>query len=83
MKELEKKIAKAIRKADKSYFWEDYDKQAKAVMACLQKEGYKLVPTKATEDQVEAGVNSIHSGRVKPHELVKWIYEGMVKAHKE
>ncbi len=81
-KDLRKDIAKAIKKADKSYFWEDYNKQANAVMDCLKKSGYTLVPSKATEDQIEAGVNSIHSGRVRPHELVAWIYEGMVKAFK-
>lgn len=76
--EIEDTIAKAIKKADKSYFFEDYNKQAKAVVKMLESEGYKVVPKLASPKQIEAGTAAISSGRVRPADLVHTIYAIMV-----
>ncbi len=51
-------IADTIQKADKSYLFEDYTKQALAVVQALKSEGYIVVPRKATEAMLEAGEKS-------------------------
>lgn len=80
MSELEETIAKAIKKADKRYFFENYSKQAKAVLAALEKDGYKVVPKTATPSQIEVGTNAIGSGRVRPADFVHTLYALMVNA---
>lgn len=75
---IEDEIAEAIQKADKSYFFEDYNKQAKAVIRALHKAGYAVVPKTPSETMVEAGKNAVTSGRVRPADFVKTIYELMV-----
>lgn len=80
MSDIQDEISKAIKKADSSYFFEDYDKQAKAVVSALDKAGYKIVPKIAVEKQIEAGTNMISRGRVRPAELVHTIYAVMVAA---
>ena len=80
MSEIEDTIAQAIQKADNSYFFENYSKQAKAVLKALEKEGYRIVPKLASEKQIEAGTNTISKGRVRPTDLVHTIYAVMVAA---
>lgn len=82
MKALRDTIAKAIKKADSSYFFENYSKQAGAVLSCLEKEGYALLPTTPSEEMIKTGLDNIPSGRVKPEKLVENIYLAMVKAAK-
>ena len=78
--DIEDTIAKAIKKADSSYFFEDYNKQAKAVLKMLDKEGYKVVPKLATPRQIEAGTAAISKGRVRPVDFVHTLYAVMVAA---
>lgn len=78
--ELETLIAKSIKRADNTYFFENYNKQAKAVVKALDREGYKVVPKMASEQQIEAGKAAISSGRVRPADLVHTIYAIMVAA---
>jgi hypothetical protein len=78
-KSLRKTIAETIKKADSSYFFEDYTKQANAVMEVMVKEGYKIVPLQPTEEMIKIGLDNLPSGRVKPEELIKRIYTAMVK----
>lgn len=73
-------IAHAIRAADKRYFFEDYTAQAGAVVQALRKAGLVVAPLKADEAMVEAGSQAILSGRVKPSEHVRTVYEVMVQA---
>lgn len=79
MASLNKTIAKAIKQADKSYFFEDYTKQARAVLSALEREGYTVVPKQPTEDMLQTGVDCIQSGSVKPQALVSRIYQAMVR----
>jgi uncharacterized protein (DUF849 family) len=78
--EIEETIAKAIKKADSSYFFENYNKQAKAVLRLLDKEGYKVVPKLADPNQIEAGKAAISRGRVRPADFVHTLYAIMVAA---
>lgn len=71
-------IADAIQKADKSYLFEDYTKQASAVVQLLRDEGYAIVPRRATEAMLDAGEQSILAGKVHPKEHVRTVYEAMV-----
>jgi predicted CoA-binding protein len=80
MSEIQDLIAGAIQKADSSYFFENYNKQAAAVLAALQKEGYAVVPKKPSEKQLAIGKAAVTSGRVKPSDLVEMIYSVMVNA---
>ena len=70
-------IARAIKKADSSYFFENYTKQAKAALRALEKEGYIVAPLASTKEMEEAGAEAILSGKVKPQTLVRQIYEAM------
>lgn len=78
--ELREAIAKAIKKADNSYFFENYSKQARAVLAALEKEGYALLPLQPNEQMIKKGLDNIPNGRVKPETLVERIYAAMTKA---
>lgn len=80
MSDIEDTIALAIKKADSSYFFENYDKQAKAVLKMLDKEGYKVVPKLASPKQIEVGTSTIGSGRVRPQDFVHTLYAIMVAA---
>jgi len=78
MSDIEDLVAKAIDKADSSYFFENYTKQAKGVIKMLDKEGYKIVPKLADPKQIEAGTAAISRGRVRPQDLVHTIYAIMI-----
>lgn len=60
-------IQDAIAKADSSYFFEDYTKQAKAVIAALEREGYKLVPKDCDEEVWKKVADQMRTGRLQPH----------------
>jgi hypothetical protein len=77
-KELRNAIASAIKKADSSYFFEDYSKQAGAVLKVLEKEGYALLPLEPNSDMIKSGLDSITSGSIKPEKLVTKIYAAMI-----
>jgi hypothetical protein len=77
--DLRDTIAKAIKKADNSVFFENYSKQASAVMAALEREGYALLPKQPDEAMLKIGVDNIPSGRLKPEQLVSRIYQSMVQ----
>lgn len=73
-------IAKAIKEADKSYFWEDYSKQASSVMKALYFAGYVIVPETPSVKMVKSGVDSVMIGRTQPQELAKQIYTAMIRS---
>ena len=73
-------IANTIQKADSSYFFENYTKQAAAVISMLESKGYLIVPKKPTEEMISAGENGIRSGKVKPAEHVQHVYTTMALA---
>jgi 2-iminoacetate synthase ThiH len=71
-------IAEAIQKADRSYLFEDYTKQALAVLQALKEQGYTVVPRRATEAMLEAGEKAILPGKMHPKDHVRWVYDAMV-----
>lgn len=60
-------IQDAIAKADSSYFFEDYTKQAKAVLAALKAAGYAVVPTEHDEEIWKKVADQMRTGRLQPH----------------
>lgn len=76
---LEDIIAKAIKDADKSFFNEDYTKQARSVMYALKKAGYEVAPIRPPEGLVEWAKENIPFGRLRPAELITQMYSMMVE----
>lgn len=75
-------IAKAIKTADKSWFNENYTKQAEAVIKTLEGAGYMVVPVKPDDKMVKAGKEAMQAGRFKSSEVVSNLYAAMVRATK-
>ena len=73
-------IAEAIRKADSSYFFENYTKQAKAVVKELSALGYVLAPKEPTKEMVKAGVYAISLGMIDAKKLATEVYKDMLEA---
>ncbi len=72
-------IETAISKADASYFFENYTKQAHAVLKALDSAGFTILPKDlpdATWTQVAA---EMRTGRVKPEEHVKDVYQTVMR----
>lgn len=80
MIDLRKTIATSIKSADKSWFNEDYTKQAAQVMRDLRKAGYLIVPAEPGEKGIEAGLEAMTAGRHRPADVVSTIYRAMVAA---
>lgn len=68
---LQSTIANAIQKADSSYFFENYTKQAQAVIAALDAKGF-VVMAKDLPNEVWTQISKeMRTGRVKPEDHVK------------
>lgn len=76
---LNKLIAKAIRKTDKSYFFEDYGEQASAVISALKQQGYVIVPKEASEEMCEFAAENMTTGRMKPEQHVAHVWRTMIE----
>jgi len=81
-RKLANTIAHAIKKADKRYFFEDYTKQADAVLAALKKAGMTVVPREPTPEIIEAGKNSLKYGAQRPGDMLRALYQAMIGAAK-
>lgn len=79
--ELEIVIAKAIKKADWTYFNENYNRQARSVMKALIKNGFQIVPMDPTRKMVEEGTEALEVGQHLPSEVVTRIYHAMIDAN--
>jgi hypothetical protein len=79
-KGLNKLIAGAIKASDKSYFFENYSKQADGVIAQLSRAGFAIVPKEPNDEMVKAGKMAVTIGKTKPNELTSGIYKAMVKS---
>lgn len=77
---LHKDIARAIQNADTSYFFEDYTKQARAVLRALEQGGYRIVPKEPTDAMLQAGSEAILPGKVRPEALVRHVFASMTEA---
>jgi hypothetical protein len=74
-------ISDAIKKADSTYFFEDYGKQAVAVMKALEKSGYKIVKSEPTKEMIKQGVWAINMGQIDARELAKDVYLKMIETN--
>jgi hypothetical protein len=78
MADLATIIAKAIRDADKSWFNEDYTKQATAVLNALRSKGYEICPVEAPDALVTHAVDNMPFGRMKPDDLIRELYKVLI-----
>jgi hypothetical protein len=76
---LQNIIETAISKADSSYFFEDYTKQAKAVIAAMTAAGFTFVHKEITEDVWVQAAKDMRTGRLKPEEHVKDVYQVVMR----
>lgn len=75
-------IQDAIAEADSSYFFENYTKQAQAVIQALEKAGYSIhVANTATipAELWEKAADQMKTGRIRPAEHVKDVYEVVLR----
>lgn len=80
--EIKRAIAQAIKQADRSWFNEDYDRQAQAVVKALAARGFAIVPMAPEEAAIEAGKDAMSAGRHKQEQILAHLYAAMVKAGK-
>ncbi|MFN8720153.1 MAG: hypothetical protein ACK5YI_04945 [Rhodospirillales bacterium] len=78
MSKLRDTIAQAIKDADRSFFNENYIKQADNVLTELRKAGYEVVPLKPSPGLVQFVIDNLPFGRLKPTELVTQLYSLIV-----
>lgn len=72
---LQTTIENAISKADSSYFFEDYTKQAAAVLKAIEAAGFTIVPKDLPDSLWTQTANEMKTGRIKPEEHVKDVYQ--------
>ncbi len=72
-------IENAISKADSSYFFEDYTKQARAVLAAMDAAGFAITPKDLPDSVWEQVAKDMRTGRVKPEEHVKDVFQVTLK----
>lgn len=72
-------IQDAIAKADSSYFFEDYTKQAKAVIAAMESAGFVFINKELPEEMWKQVADQMKTGRVKPEEHVKDVVQVALK----
>ncbi len=78
MPSIQEIIAQSIKDADKSFFNEDYMKQAKSVVEGLRKSGLEVVPVKPPEELVTFASENIPLGRLRPTDFIRTMYSTMV-----
>lgn len=79
MASVPKIIARAIKKADKTYFFENYDKQAVKVMKALEEQGYAITKREADMDIFKQVADEMKTGRMKPEEHIKDVYQRVLQ----
>jgi TRAP-type C4-dicarboxylate transport system substrate-binding protein len=75
-------IAQAIHKADTRYFFEDYTKQADAVLKALKQAGFVVVPLEPSPEAIQAGKDALKYGAQRPGDMLKTLYQAMLAAAK-
>lgn len=78
-----KLIANAIKKADNTYFFENYSKQARSVLTSLENNGYKIVPNEPTKEMIKSGVWAISLGKIDAREFAKSVYKKMIDSYEK
>lgn len=76
---IQSTIENAISKADSSYFFEDYTKQAVAVIKALDAAGFAVVPKDLPAETFTQASNEMRMGRLKQDEHVKDVYQTVLR----
>ena len=76
---LQSTIENAICKADSSYFFEDYTKQARAVIAAMEAAGFVCITRDLPEETWKTIAEQMKTGRIKPEEHVKDVFQVALK----
>jgi hypothetical protein len=76
---LRKQIAAAIAEADSSYFFEDYNKQASAVLKVLEHSGYRYMPAEIDEAFFKEVADAMKMGKMTPEAHVKDVYFTIIR----
>lgn len=76
-------IAKAIKKADSSYFFEDYNKQARKVIEALQENGYQIIPKDLDKALYKQISDEMKTGRMAPEVHIEDVYQTMFRILKQ
>jgi hypothetical protein len=74
LSQLQNLIAQAIKNADKSFFNEDYVKQASAVIIALRRAGFEIVPAKPSEGLIDFACDNLPFGRLKQQDFIRELY---------
>jgi hypothetical protein len=72
-------IAEAIEDADNSWFREDYDHQARKVIATLERRGFFTVPMRLSDRAIEKSIEDLPYGRLLGEDYVRQTYEILVR----
>lgn len=72
-------IETAIAGADTSYFFENYTKQAQAVLAALEHAGYRIIPQHMPDTVWKQVADSVRTGRLRPEDHVKDVYQTLLR----
>lgn len=72
-------IAKAIKRADRTIFNENYTKQAESVIRAVNNAGWGIVPLDPDAEMLKTGRETIEIGRHKPSEVAKAVFTAMVR----
>jgi len=79
LSQLQNLIAQAIKNADKSFFNEDYVKQASAVIIALRRAGFEIVPAKPSEGLIDFACDNLPFGRLKQQDFIRELYVLLVE----
>jgi hypothetical protein len=82
-RDLVQTVARAIKAADRTFFNENYTDQALAVMRALREAGYRVVPSDASQEMLEAGRESLKFGVQRTGDSIGTIYRAMIAAHRD
>ena len=72
-------IENAISKADNSYFFENYTKQAQAVIKALDAAGFAVVPNDFPSSVFVQAANEMRTGKLRQEEHVKDVYQTILR----
>lgn len=73
------RIARAIRRADNSYFFENYSKQADAVLDAISEAGFVLIHKEPTKQMIEAAGEALSYGVQSKNEMLREMYRVMIE----
>ena len=71
-------VAKSIKEADNSYFFEDYTTQAHAVLKAIKGAGYRIVPQTMEKSEFKTIADNMKLGKMPPEQHVENLYNTFI-----